>query len=178
MPGVGSGWFERRSSRMRTDDYPFIDVRKLECSTFRDAYVVLAGGALAMLEWRPCHFGGYRSYFQCPRCAGRCCILYRYRVEGKSADSYGCQKCLGMVHSVENESKLERAMRRNNKAIKRQCYDSTRPEGKPLWLRWPTWMRLSEEVAESIMARFEYHEKLIILLRHFDKPRQFRKQNS
>lgn len=169
MAGIGSGWFERRSTKMRTDDYPSIDVRHVGCNPRLDGYVVLAGGSLAELEWRPCHFGGYRPYFKCPRCQGRCCILYRCRVDGKSAGSYGCQKCLGMVHPVENEGKLERAVRRNNKAFKRQGYDPTQPEGKPLWMRWPTWRRLSEEVAESVKARFECQEKISMLLAYLDK---------
>ena len=174
MAGVGSGWFERRSTKMRTDEYQSIDVRKLECKFGLHEYVVLAGGALAVLEWNPCHFGGYRPYFQCPRCTGRCCILYRLRTDAGSADIYGCQKCLGMVHAVENEGKLERAVRRNNKTFARQRYDSTRPDGKPLWIRWPTWKRLTDQVAESLMARFEYHEKIIKLLRHLDKPKRTR----
>lgn len=168
MAGVGSGWFERRSTRMRTDDFTFIDVRKLACNFRLDAYVVLAGGALAVLEWRPCHFGGHRPYFQCPRCYGRCCILYRIRNEDKGNVNYGCQKCLGMVHPVENEGKLERAMRRSNKAFNRQSYDVTRPQGKPLWMRWRTWRRLSDHATESARARFKYYEKLTGLLEHFD----------
>lgn len=169
MAGIGSGWFERRSSRMRTDDYPFIDVRKLECKAGLDEYVVLAGGTLAALEWRPCHFGGHRPYFQCPRCYGRCCILYRYQPNCKHAESYGCQKCLSMVHPVENEGKLERSMRRSNKAFPLQNCDATRPEGKPLWMRWATWRRLSKQATESMMARFEYHERLVSLLDYLEK---------
>lgn len=169
MAGVGNGWFERRSTKMRTDEYPFIDVRKLEFKSGLDGYVVFAGNALAELEWSSCHFGGHRPYFQCPRCRRRCCILYRYQTEGKSGDSYGCQKCLGMVHPVENEGKLERAMRRSNKVLKRQRYDTTRLKGKPLWMRWPTWKRLSDEVKAAVIVRMEYHEKIVRLLGHLDQ---------
>lgn len=178
MAGVGSGWFERRSSRMRTDDYPSIDVRHLRCNSRLDKYVVLTGSTLAVLEWRPCHFGGYRPYFQCPRCQGRCCILYRFRGEGKGYGSYGCQKCLGMVHPVENEGGLERMVRRNNKAFVRQRYDPAQPQGKPLWMRWPTWSRLSEEVAKSAIARFEYHDKMLELLAYLEKPKPPREASS
>ena len=169
MGGIGSGWFERRSTKMRTDEYPCIDVRRLGCNSRRDGYVVLAGGALAALEWRPCHFGGHRPYFQCPRCRVRCCILYKYRTEGNGTTKYGCQKCLGMVHPGENEGGLERMVRSNNKALKQQGYDSNRPQGKPLWMRWPTWRRLSDKVGRSMMARFEYHEKIVMLFRYLDK---------
>lgn len=169
MAGVGSGWFERRSTRMRTDEYPAIDVRRMSRTSWLGDDVILAGRALVRLEWRPCHFGGYRPYFQCPRCEGRCCILYTYQTEGKGAGSYGCQKCLDMVHPVENEGKLERAMRRSNKAFNRQGYDPNRPEGKPLWMRWPTWRRLSAQAANSGMARLEYHEKVLLLLRYLDQ---------
>lgn len=177
MAGVGSGWFERRSSRMRTDEYPSIDVRHMALNTCLNSYVMLPGGAKTELEWRPCHFGGYRPYFQCPRCAGRCCILYKYRLEGKGVDNYGCQKCLCMVHPVENEGKLERAMRRSNKAYSRQRHNTSQPEGKPLWMRWPTWRRLSEGIATTVMARFEYHKKIIMLLQYLDKPRPPRNRN-
>lgn len=170
MAGIGSGWFERRSTRPRTDEYHSINLRSISREYRLGRDVVLPGGALVALEWRPCHFGGYRPYFQCPRCNGRCCILYRFRAEEKRANSYGCQKCLCMVHPVENEGKLERAMRRSNKVFNRQTFDGMRPEGKPLWMRWPTWRRLCEQAEKNALVRFEYHERLIMLLRHFDKP--------
>lgn len=169
MAGVGSGWFGRRSTKMRTDEYQAIDVRRMARQSCLREDVLLAGGALVRLEWRPCHFGGYRSNFWCPRCGGRCCILHRYQVEGRSTTHYGCQKCLRMVHSVENEGKLERAMRRSDKAFSRQSYDPSRPEGKPLWMRWNTWRRLSKEIAATAMARIEYHDNLIMLIRHSDE---------
>ena len=76
-----------------------------------------------------------------------------------------------MVHPVENEGKLGRAMRRSNKAFNRQSYDATRPKGKPLWMRWPTWRRLSDKVAETVIARFEYHAQIVVLLAHLDNPK-------
>lgn len=82
-----------------------------------------------------------------------------------------------MVHAVENEGTLERMVRRNNKAFIRQRYDPVQPRGKPLWMRWPTWRRLSDQVADSFMARFEYHDKTIMLLRYLDSPKQWLKRN-
>lgn len=169
MAGVGSGWFDRRSTKLRTDEYPAIDVRRVSLESSLVDEILLAGGVLARVEWKSCHFGGYRPYFRCPRCSGRCCLLYRFRIQENGAALYGCQKCLGMVHPVENEGRLERAVRRNNKVLNRQGYDATRPEGKPLWMRWPTWWRLSNEVAATVLARLEYHEKIVMLLKHLDE---------
>jgi hypothetical protein len=74
-----------------------------------------------------------------------------------------------MVHPVENEGTLERARRRSDKALNRQGYDPNRSEGKPLWMRWSTWRRLSEEVAATGMARIDYHDNLVMLIRHLDE---------
>ncbi len=168
MGGLGSGWFEQRSTELRTDEYPAIDVRQLSREFRLENDVLLDSGVVARLEWRPCHFGGYRPYFQCPRCKGRCCILYKYQAEHRGAN-YGCQKCLNMVHPVENEDKLQRSVRRNHKALKRRCYDSSRPEGKPLWMRWPTWKRISDQFAVEAITYFENHEKIFMMLRRLDK---------
>jgi hypothetical protein len=77
-----------------------------------------------------------------------------------------------MVHPVENEGKLERAIRRSDKAFNRQAYDPNRPEGKPLWMRWNTWRRLCKKVAVTLMARIEYHDNLVMLIRHFDEKQE------
>jgi hypothetical protein len=70
-----------------------------------------------------------------------------------------------MVHPVENEGKLERSVRRNHKAINRRNYDPTRPEGKPKWMRWPTWKRLSDQFVIDAMAYFEVHHSIMMRLK-------------
>ncbi len=171
MAELLGGCSDRRSTRPRTVDYSSIDVRQMARELRLGTYVMLTGGVLVRLEWRSCHFGGTRVYFQCPRCEGRSCILYRFQIETKCADQYGCRNCLDMAYPVESEDKLERSVRRNHKAIKRRCYDSSRPEGKPLWMRWPTWKRLSDQFAVDAMAYFEDHEKIFMSLRRLDNLR-------
>jgi hypothetical protein len=83
---------------------------------------------------------------------------------------------LDLVHPVENEDKLQRAVRRNHKAINRRPYDLTRPNGKPLWMRWHTWKRLSEEFVAAAMVQFEQHHQAIVLLKQLDKSRSRRKR--
>jgi hypothetical protein len=171
MERLGSDWAGPPSSKARTDHYPSIDVRQMAREFRLGLYVVLAGGMRVSLEWRTCHFGGARVYFICPRCGGRSCILYRFKIESKRADQYGCQKCLDMTHPVENEGKLERAVRRNHKAINRHYYDPSRPKGKPIWMRWLTWRRLSEQFALDVMCYFDHHEKILMLARRAGRPK-------
>jgi hypothetical protein len=165
MAGLGSNRPGRRSIKLRTDHYPSVDVRELARNFRLDTFVALEGGVQASLAWRPCYFGGSRVYFKCPRCRGLTCILYRYNCQSKCTDQYGCRKCLDMAYPVENEGKLERSVRRNHKAMKRRRYDPSRPHSKPLWMRWPTWKRLSEQFAIDAMAYFADHEKILMLVR-------------
>jgi len=177
MTGLPSDWSGRRSTKRRTDDYPSIDVREMARNFKLDTYVILAGGVLTTLEWKQCHFGGTSPYFKYPNSDARACILYRCWIESGQADQYGCQKCLDMVHPVENEGELERAVRRNHKAVNRRIYDRSRPAGKPLWMRWSTWARLSHQFTESAIVRFEQHERIIKLLKRFDQPKPARERN-
>jgi hypothetical protein len=154
----------RRGDKAFTDDFLSVDVRTLareyHLQPSNEAFI-LAGGVSVDLEWRPCHLGGYRVFFRCPRCTVRCCILYR-QLEEKSSDRYGCKKCLNLAHPVENEGESERAFRRFNRAYERRgSKDPTQPEGKPLWMRWPTWKRLNDQFRAAIEGRLEYDEKMI-----------------
>jgi len=64
---------------------------------------------------------------------------------------------MGLSYPVENESVLARAVRKAWKVSGRLRYDFARPEGKPKWMRWPTFWRLAAkaEAAEEVVARFE-----------------------
>ena len=171
MGGIGSGWYERYSNRSTTEDYPSVDVRVLAREYRLDEGFILASGISVDLEWRPCNFGGKRVFFECPHCAGICCILYRYEPKG-----YACKKCLNLIYPVENEGKLGRIYRRYYKAVDRQNYDSSRPGGKPLWMRWPTWRRLSDQVTKAAMERLKCDEKLSELIKQIDRPKLQRKK--
>lgn len=71
---------------------------------------------------------------------------------------------------------MQRSARRNNKAMKRRCYDPSQPQGKPLWMRWPTWRRLSDEFALDVIAYFQAHDKVFVLLRRLDNFNPSRKR--
>jgi len=51
----------------------------------------------------PCHLGGSRHWFLCPRCNNRCAILYANK-------SYACRKCHGLRYSVERQGLKDRAI--------------------------------------------------------------------
>lgn len=172
--------FWRRGGKAFTDDFLSVDVRKL-AREYRlrpnsEAFI-LAGKVSVNLEWRPCHLGGYRVYFRCPRCLGRCCILYRPPAGDEQLRGYGCKKCLNLAHPVENEGELTRALRRYNRAAARRGdEDPAQPQGKPLWMRWPTWRRLTNQVADTVMERFEYDEKMNQRLRKLYKVQPSRRR--
>jgi len=168
---IGSFW--RRGGKAFTDDFVSIDVRKL-AREYRlrpkNEACILAGNVTADLEWRSFHLGGYRVYFRCPRCLGRCCVLYRHPAGKKPSDRYGCKKCLNLAHPIENEGEHERAFRRFKRAYERRgSEDPSQPEGKPLWMRWPTWKRLNDQFAATVMGRLEYDEKMTERLRRLYK---------
>ena len=62
------------------------------------------------IERTPCHFGGERPWWQCPRCARRCAVLH---VSGKH---YACRQCYDLVYPSQNEGPVDRARERAQKA--------------------------------------------------------------
>lgn len=66
----------------------------------------------ARLERTPCHFGGERVWFACPRCWRRCTRLFM--VTG----GMGCRKCFRMVYQSQREDGIGRSWRRTAKLEK------------------------------------------------------------
>ena len=61
----------------------------------------------------PCHLGGQRHWFTCPRCSKRVAVLYspgRY---------FACQQCGGLAYASQKESVGDRAMRQADRIRKR-----------------------------------------------------------
>lgn len=53
------------------------------------------------LDWTPCHYGGERVWFKCPRCGKRVAILWGRR-------RFLCRGCNEVAYATENMTKLDR----------------------------------------------------------------------
>lgn len=112
--------------------------------------------ALVDLDRTPCHYGGTRPWFLCPRCGRRVGVLFAGR-------RFWCRHCHGIAYAVENEDKLSRVLRRSNKLRERvqaragTAYPVT---FKPKGMHQRTFDRI----------RWEIHElETSFWLREFDK---------
>ena len=50
------------------------------------------------LETIPCHFGGVRRWFLCPRCGRRCWIVYMESSLDTGSNTFACCLCLGLTY--------------------------------------------------------------------------------
>jgi hypothetical protein len=91
----------------------------------------------------PCHLGGERVWFVCPRCSGRAAKLY-------SATAYfRCQRCCRLPYASQQETVLDRANRKAFK-LRRRLKDGG-GIGDPIWdkpkgMHWSTFERLKTRV--------------------------------
>ncbi len=63
-------------------------------------------------DWTPCHYGGRRPWFLCPKCGRRVAILY-------GGKYFHCRLCRNLAYPNENESPAFRMLQKANK-IKRR----------------------------------------------------------
>src|SRR5215831_7329382 len=49
------------------------------------------------LERTPCHFGGSRPWFRCPRCWALRAVIYGVASDGK----FGCRRCMRLAYATE-----------------------------------------------------------------------------
>jgi len=109
-------------------------------------------GRRIQLTTTPCHFGGDRYWFVCPKCRGRCGVLY----------PYFCRKCSNGRYKSELMSPQDRKV---HKAIKIRASLGQKSGGilvpfptKPKWMRRRTYERLKQEATtleKSILAETE-----------------------
>ena len=91
------------------------------------------------IDRTPCHYGGARLWFLCPRCQGRTASLY---LRGWP----GCRKCSRLVYPSQSDDALARSWRRTRKLERRLSggtgeWNYRRPKG----MRVATFERLREE---------------------------------
>jgi hypothetical protein len=90
----------------------------------------------------PCHLGGQRHWFTCPRCSKRVAVLYapgRY---------FACRHCGGLGYATQKEGAGDRAATRADKLRKRLGWEAgilNGPGGKPKGMHWKTFLRLKSQ---------------------------------
>lgn len=87
----------------------------------------------------PCHLGGQRHWFTCPKCDKRVAVLYapgRY---------FACRHCGGLGYATQKEGVGDRASSKADKIRKRMGWQAgilNDPGGKPKGMHWATYQRL------------------------------------
>lgn len=90
----------------------------------------------------PCHLGGQRHWFTCPRCSKRVAVLYapgRY---------FACRVCGRLGYATQKEGAGDRATTRANKLRKRLDWPAgivNGAGGKPKGMHWKTYLRLTSQ---------------------------------
>ena len=94
---------------------------------------------LVHTQTSPCHLGGQRYWFTCPRCSKRVAVLYapgRY---------FACRQCGGLGYATQKEGAGDRASTRADKLRKRLGWEAgilNGSGGKPKGMHWKTYQRL------------------------------------
>ena len=109
------------------------------------------------------HFGGYETYFVCPRCA---CTVKRLYGSGVR---YLCRTCHNLVHASTQERPGNRATRKNQKLRRRigaeiGLGDWIGP--KPKGMHRKTFERISEQIHA---AEAEVYDDMLVLLNRMQR---------
>jgi len=116
------------------------------------------GTQRVVLDRTPCHFGGSRVWFLCPRCS--CRVAFLYLVD----DLFLCRHCHGLVYVSTTLPRLERLARRI--ARMRATLGDFRPAdafgldpipARPHGMHRATYERLTDHL---LRAEMEYHDSV------------------
>src|SRR5215468_4591630 len=167
MGGYGSGmWrFSRRplAETMRRIDLATlrrdkpsltaIDILQVRCQRSDGKRIEVTE---VYLEATRVYFGGHRLWFRCPRCDGRCRVLYgTWRI--------ACRRCHRLRYTTQKETRSGRANLAMFKIVKRLDPDATFNElpPKPKGMHWCTYERLAD--------RYDAYDTMwaMAIMRHF-----------
>lgn len=101
----------------------------------------------------PCHLGGQRYWFTCPRCGKRVAVLYapgRY---------FACRLCGGLAYATQKEGAGDRAMRQADRIRKRLGWVAGIAHGdgsKPKGMHWKTYQRLKSH--HDALVQISFHD--------------------
>lgn len=82
----------------------YVPARALEGSV--EVYRAAVASQRLYIDQTPCHFGGSRPWWFCPRCGRRAAVVYL------GAPHVGCRRCLSLAYRSWREAAGERALRR------------------------------------------------------------------
>lgn len=95
----------------------------------------------------PCHYGGARTWFECPVCCGHAAVLFM------RAGRFACRQCQKVSYTSQSGSAHDRANTQYHQL------HALIEAGKPRWQRWATFERLedrfervNEQVNRSLMT--------------------------
>ena len=104
----------------------------------------------------PCHLGGERHWFTCPKCGKRVAVLYapgRY---------FACHICYGLAYATQKEGVCDRASSRANKLRERLGWPAgilNEADGKPKGMHWKTYWRLKGHHDALVQVSFQDMER-------------------
>lgn len=87
-------------------------------------------------EKQPCHFGGFRYFFRCPKCNNRMRKLYRYGC------IFVCRKCLNLGYRSQSVASSQRFWLMGKKIVTALEEQGGSLYEKPKWMRWATFEKL------------------------------------
>lgn len=138
VPGSSLGW------QWTVNDRPVASIRIwVDRESLVLSYRMKSTGEVVeqrvQMHTTPCHLGGQRHWFTCPRCSKRVAVLYapgRY---------FACRQCGGLGYATQKEGAGDRAATRADKLRKRLGWEAgilNGPGGKPKGMHWKTYLRL------------------------------------
>lgn len=115
----------------------------------------------------PCHLGGERHWFTCPRCSKCVAVLYapgRY---------FACRQCGGLGYATQKQGAGDRASTKADKLRKRLGWEAgilNGNGGKPKGMHWATYWRIKSQ--HDALVQVSFHDigrKLGFLHKLLDK---------
>lgn len=148
---MGRGNWYRYDAKQVVENCEHIDIRKLS-----HARSLVAGSYLNLtykvrgyngesktisenihLDWTPCHLGGKRVWWLCPKCGRRIAILYLRLTQ------FQCRTCHNLTYRSSQESQLDRHLRKKFKLCDKLGIEPMEsPLFKPKFMHQKTFDRL------------------------------------
>lgn len=109
-----------------------------------------------LFDRTPCHYGGHRHWFLCPRCYRRVTVLYG------AGKYFYCRHCYGLTYTSQQEHFGDRMMRKARKIRRQMDPDNTVFDLfplKPKGMHWKTYDRLRMEAEHAATIGFELWQR-------------------